>query len=42
MFATGSINDNTTTCLCVAVKRLIYVYELNRTKNRHLKIKVIV
>ena len=40
MFATGSIHNNTATCLCVAVKRHIYVYELNRTKYRHLKIKV--
>lgn len=40
MFATGSIHDNTATCLCAAVKRHIYVYELNRTKYRHLKIKV--
>ena len=40
MFATGSIHDNTATCLCTAVKRHIYVYELNRTKYRHLKIKV--
>nr|XP_058949041.1 serine/threonine-protein kinase MRCK alpha-like isoform X2 [Pocillopora verrucosa] len=39
MFATGSIHDNTATCLCAAVKRHIYVYELNRTKYRHLKIK---
>lgn len=40
MFATGSIHNNTASCLCVAVKRHIYVYELNRTKYRHLKIKV--
>lgn len=40
MFATGSIHNNTATCLCAAVKRHIYVYELNRTKYRHLKIKV--
>lgn len=40
MFATGSIHNNTATCLCAAVKRHIYVYELNRTKYRHLRIKV--
>ena len=41
MFATGS-QDNNASCLCVAVKRHILVYELNRTKFRHLKIKVTV
>ncbi|XP_078344292.1 serine/threonine-protein kinase MRCK alpha-like isoform X3 [Oculina patagonica] len=41
MFATGSIHNNTATCLCAAVKRHIYVYELNRTKYRHLRIKEI-
>ena len=39
MFATGS-HDNSASCLCVAVKRHIIVYELNRTKLRHHKIKV--
>ncbi|XP_048579226.1 serine/threonine-protein kinase MRCK alpha isoform X3 [Nematostella vectensis] len=39
MFATGSIHSNTSSCLCVAVKRHIFVYELNRTKYRHLKLK---
>ena len=41
MFATGS-QDNNASSLCVAVKRHILVYELNRTKYRHLKIKVTV
>ena len=40
MFATGAIHGNKANCLCVAVKRHVYVYELNRTKYRHLKIKV--
>lgn len=40
MFATGGIHSNTSSCLCVAIKRHIVVYELNRTKFRHLKIKV--
>ena len=39
MFATGS-HDNSVSCLCVALKRQIIVYELNRTKHRHLKFKV--
>ena len=40
MFAVGSIHGDTTSCLCVAVKRHVVVYELNRTKFRHLKIRV--
>lgn len=40
MFATGGIHSNSSSCLCVAIKRHIVVYELNRTKFRHLKIKV--
>ncbi|KAK3733779.1 hypothetical protein QZH41_015098 [Actinostola sp. cb2023] len=39
MFATGGIHSNSSSCLCVAIKRHIVVYELNRTKFRHLKIK---
>ncbi|XP_031559571.1 serine/threonine-protein kinase MRCK alpha-like isoform X2 [Actinia tenebrosa] len=39
MFATGGIHSHSSTCLCVAIKRHIVVYELNRTKFRHLKIK---
>ncbi|XP_068751786.1 serine/threonine-protein kinase MRCK alpha-like isoform X3 [Montipora capricornis] len=37
MFATGS-QDNSSSCLCVALKRQILIYELNRSKYRHLKI----
>ena len=39
MFATGS-QDNSSSCLCVALKRQILIYELNRSKYRHLKITV--
>ena len=39
MFATGS-HDNSASCLCVALKRQIIVYEFNRSKQRHLKFKV--
>ncbi|XP_073230481.1 serine/threonine-protein kinase MRCK beta-like isoform X9 [Porites lutea] len=38
MFATGS-HDNSASCLCVALKRQIIVYEFNRSKQRHLKFK---
>jgi hypothetical protein len=42
LFATGYINDGSTitSCLCVSVKRQVLVYELNKTKTRHNKIKV--
>ncbi|CAH1263897.1 CDC42BPA [Branchiostoma lanceolatum] len=39
MFAMGAIRQGSTTCLCTAVKRHVFVYELNRTKTRHKKIK---
>lgn len=39
MFATGS-HDNSASCLCVALKRQIIVYEFNRSKQRHHKFKV--
>ncbi len=38
-FATGSVRQGSTTCLCVASKKHLYLYELNRTKGRHRKIK---
>ena len=40
-FCTGYVRQGTSTCLCVVNKRTIYVYELNRTKIRHRKIKEI-
>ncbi|XP_015747480.1 PREDICTED: serine/threonine-protein kinase MRCK alpha-like [Acropora digitifera] len=39
MFATGS-HDNSASCLCVALKRQILIYELNRSKQRHHRLKV--
>ncbi|KAK2561476.1 Serine/threonine-protein kinase MRCK alpha [Acropora cervicornis] len=38
MFATGS-HDNSASCLCVALKRQILIYELNRSKQRHHRLK---
>jgi serine/threonine-protein kinase MRCK len=40
-FCTGLVQQGTSTCLCVAIKRTIMVYELNRTKFRHRKMKEI-
>ncbi|XP_028408915.1 serine/threonine-protein kinase MRCK alpha-like [Dendronephthya gigantea] len=42
LFATGYINDGKSSCLCVSVKRHVYVYELHSNKNRHTKIKQLV
>lgn len=39
MFAAGS-HDNSASCLCVALKRQILIYELNRSKQRHHWLKV--
>ncbi|XP_077861643.1 serine/threonine-protein kinase MRCK beta [Saccoglossus kowalevskii] len=39
MFTIGTIRQGSTTCICAAVKRHVFVYELNRTKIRHKKIK---
>ncbi|XP_033101153.1 serine/threonine-protein kinase MRCK alpha-like isoform X2 [Anneissia japonica] len=39
MFTTGRIRQGSTTCLCIATRRHVYVYELNRTRVRHRKIK---
>jgi len=41
MFCYGAVRQGTTSCLCVAVKRQIIVYELNRTKQRHRRVKEI-
>eukprot|EP00794_Sanderia_malayensis_P017614 gene17614-19368_t len=38
-FATGSIRQGSATCLCAASKKHVYLFELNRTKVRHRKIK---
>ena len=42
LFCTGLVSHGTSTCLCVAIKRSIFVYELNRTRNRHRCMKEIV
>lgn len=39
MFTTGRIRQGSTTCLCVAVKQNVFVYEFNMTKTRYKKIK---
>ena len=40
-FCTGLVMQGTSTLLCVAIKRTILVYELNRTKLRHRRLKEI-
>ncbi|XP_064621934.1 serine/threonine-protein kinase MRCK alpha-like isoform X5 [Lineus longissimus] len=40
-FCTGLVRQGTSTCLCVAIKRTVVVYELNRTRQRHRKVKEI-
>jgi len=39
VFCTGSIRQGTSTCLCVAIKRTIQVYELYKAKQRYRKMK---
>ncbi|XP_038071519.1 serine/threonine-protein kinase MRCK alpha-like isoform X2 [Patiria miniata] len=39
LFTTGRIRQGSTMCMCVAMKRHVLVYEFNRTKLRHRKIK---
>ncbi|XP_078000792.1 serine/threonine-protein kinase MRCK alpha-like isoform X2 [Glandiceps talaboti] len=39
LFAIGTMRQGSTTCICAAVKRHVFVYELNRTKIRHRKIR---
>ena len=41
LFCTGLVSQGTSTCLCVAIKRTILVYELNRSKLRHRMMKEI-
>ena len=41
LFCTGLVGQGTSTSLCVACKRTVVVYELNRTKLRHRKVKEI-
>nr|XP_039247827.1 serine/threonine-protein kinase MRCK alpha-like isoform X1 [Styela clava] len=35
----GTVRQGTTSCLCVAMKKHVNVYELNSTKTRHKKVK---
>ncbi len=37
----GPVRSGASTCLCVAVKRSILVYEINRTRQRHRRVKEI-
>ncbi|CAI9734870.1 serine serine/threonine-protein kinase MRCK alpha-like isoform X1 [Octopus vulgaris] len=39
LFCTGLIRQGSTSCLCVAIKRTIQVYELTKTKLRQRKLK---
>lgn len=39
LFCTGLVRQGSSSCLCVAIKRTIQVYELNKTKQRHRKMK---
>ena len=39
LICTGLTGQGTTTSLCVACKRTIFVYELNRTKLRYRRVK---
>lgn len=38
LFCAGLVRQGTS-CLCVAIKRTIQVYELNKTRQKHRKIK---
>ena len=40
-FCTGLVRQGSSMVLCVANKRIVHVYEINRTKQRHRKIKEI-
>ena len=40
-FCVGLVTHGTTMCLCVAIKRTVMIYELNRTKTRHRKVREI-
>ncbi|XP_072165583.1 serine/threonine-protein kinase MRCK alpha-like [Diadema setosum] len=39
MFTTGLIRQGSTTCMCVAMKRTVIIYEFNRKMGRHKRIK---
>lgn len=39
MFCTGLFCQGTRTMLCIASKRTVYVHELNRTKQKHRKLR---
>ncbi|XP_065052228.1 serine/threonine-protein kinase MRCK alpha-like isoform X1 [Rhopilema esculentum] len=38
-FATGSFRQGSATCMCVTTKKHVFLYELNRTKERRRKFK---
>jgi len=38
-FSTGTTNQGVSTCLCIAMRKIAYIYELNRTKSRHRECK---
>ena len=39
--AWGQVRHGALTCLCVAMKRQVIIYELNRSKSRHRRIREI-
>jgi len=39
LVCTGLVGQGTSMSLCIACKRMIYVYELNRTKQRYRRVK---
>jgi serine/threonine-protein kinase MRCK len=41
LFAWGPIKDGSSNCLCVAIKKKIFIYELNKTRFKHRKVKEI-
>ena len=41
MFCVGLVTHGTTMCLCVSIKRTVIIYELNRTRTRHRKVREI-
>lgn len=42
VFAWGPMRQRVTSCLCVGVKKKVFVYELNKTKLKHRKVKEMV
>nr|CAB3229242.1 serine/threonine-protein kinase MRCK alpha [Phallusia mammillata] len=39
VLASGAVRQGSTTCLCVAMKKHVFIYEMNNTRLRHRKVK---